>query len=111
MKVIRYNKLIRDKIPQIIKRDNAIPKLSILNQKRFVEELKKKLAEESVELQMASGKKEVLNELSDILEIIQAVARIEKIKWTEIEKKRKVKAKERGGFKKRFFLKEVKELD
>jgi len=43
MKIIRYNKLIRDKIPQIIKRSNAVPKLGILNYKRFTEELKKKL--------------------------------------------------------------------
>ena len=108
MKIIKYNKLIRDKIPQIIKHNNAIPKLVILNQKRFTEELKKKLVEESKELQEASGKKEVLNELSDVLEIIQTVAGIEKIKWSEVEKKRKIKAKERGGFKKRVFLKEVK---
>ncbi len=108
MKIIKYNKLIRDKIPQIIKRNNAIPKLILLNQKRFAEELKKKLVEESKEIQEASGKKEVLNELSDVLEIIQTVARIEKIRWSEVEKKRKIKAKERGGFKKRVFLKEVK---
>lgn len=93
MKVIKYNKLIRDKIPQIIKNSNAIPKLDILDHKRFAEELKKKLVEESVELQKASGKKEVLNELSDVLEIVQTVARIEKIRWNEVEKKREVKAR------------------
>lgn len=111
MKVIKYNKLIRDKIPQIIKRDNAIPKISILNHRRFAEELKKKLVEESAELQKANSKKELLNELSDVLEILQTIARAEKLKWNEIEKKRVIKAKERGGFQKRIFLKEVKELD
>lgn len=80
MKIIKYNKLIRDKIPEVIKRGNAIPKLSILNYKRFTEELKKKLIEESTELQKASGKKEILNELSDVLEIIQTVARLRRNK-------------------------------
>lgn len=110
MKIIKYNKLIRDKIPEIIKRNNSVPKLSILSRKRFVQELKKKLVEESVELQKASGKKEILNELSDVLETIQTVARIEKIRWSEVEKKQKIKTRERGGFKKRIFLQEVKEL-
>jgi len=78
MKIIKYNKLIRDKIPKIIKHDNAVPKISILNHKDFIIELKKKLIEESTELQNAGDKKEILNELSDVLEIIQTIARVEK---------------------------------
>jgi len=35
---------------------------------------------------------------------------LKKIKWNEVEKKKKTKAKERGGFKKRIFLKEIKKL-
>jgi len=110
MKVTKYNKLVRDKIPQIIKADKRVPRLVILNHKRFVEELKKKLVEESVEFQKTRGKKEALNELSDVLEVLQTIVRVQKIKWNEIEKNRRAKNKERVGFKKRIFLKEVKEL-
>jgi predicted house-cleaning noncanonical NTP pyrophosphatase (MazG superfamily) len=111
MKKIKYNKLIRDKIPEIIRRDNAVPKISYLNNKRFIVELKKKLLEEGSELQETNDKKSVLNELSDILEIIQSIAKTEKILWRNVEEKRKLKNKERGGFKKKIFLKEVRELN
>ena len=109
MKVIKYNKLIRDKIPEIIKKDKAIPKVTRLNSKSFEKELKKKLIEESMELQIAQGKKDILKELSDVLEILQAIARIENISWKKIEEQRRERAKKRGGFKKKLFLKEVQE--
>ncbi len=111
MKKIKYNKLIRDRIPEIIRRDNAIPKISYLNNKKFIVELKKKLLEEGGELQRTIDKKSVLNELSDILEIIQSIAEVEKIPWKNVEEKRKLKNKERGGFKKKIFLKEVRKPD
>jgi len=108
MKIIKYGKLIRDKIPEIIKKDNAIPKISILNQKRFKEELKKKIFEEAAELKTAKNKDEIINELSDISEILLAIAKIEKINWKKVEQKRKMKLRERGGFKKKIFLNEVR---
>jgi len=111
MKIIKYNKLIRDKIPAIIKRDRGIPKISRLNNKRFIKELKKKLIEEAIELQKVKGNKDILNELADALEILQSIARVEKIKWPEVENKRAMKNKERGGFKKKIFLKEVRMPD
>jgi len=107
MKKIKYNKLIRDKIPAIIRRDNAIPKISILSQKRFLRELKKKLIEESKELGRVNGKKDLINESADVLEILMAVAKSEKISWKAIESKRVTKLRERGGFKKKLFLKEI----
>lgn len=109
MKVIKYNKLIRDKIPEIIKKDRAVPKVSCLSNKRFEKELKKKLIEESKELQAARGKKDILKELADILEVLQTIARIENVSWNEVKKQRKKRSKKRGGFKKRLFLKEVRE--
>ena len=109
MKVIKYNKLIRDKIPEIIKKDRAIPKVIHLNSKSFEKELKKKLIEESIELQVAQGKKDILKELSDVLEVLQTIARTENISWKKIEEQRRKRAKERGGFKKKLFLKEVQE--
>ena len=109
MKVIKYNKLIRDKVPGIIKKNNAASKISRLNRERFFVELKKKLAEESFELQKAKDKKEFLNELVDVLEVLRSLARVKKISWRAVEIKRKLKNKERGGFSKQLFLKEVRE--
>ena len=109
MKIIKYNKLIRDKIPAIIKKNNATSKISHLSHKRFFEELKKKLIEELLELQKAKNKKEFLNELAGVLEVLRNLARAKKISWRAVETKRKFKNKERGGFNKRLFLKEVQE--
>ncbi|KKU48686.1 hypothetical protein A3H10_00940 [Candidatus Uhrbacteria bacterium RIFCSPLOWO2_12_FULL_46_10] len=109
MKIIKYNKLIRDKIPQIIKQHKAVPKISQLSQRAFVQELKKKLIEESSELKKAKSKKEFLNELADVLEVLRTLARVKKLSWRAVETKRKFKNKERGGFSKGLFLKEVRE--
>ena len=49
-KVIKYNKLIRDKIPEIIKNTGWTPKVRVLNKKEYLKEIKKKLAEEVKEL-------------------------------------------------------------
>ena len=108
MKIIKYNKLIRDRIPEIIKKDGAMPKVSRLNHAKFVKELKKKLVEESNELQMARNRKSLLNELSDVLEILMNIAKVEKLNWKSIENKRKTKKLERGGFDKKLLLKEVR---
>ena len=111
MKTITYNKLVRDKIPQIIARSNAVAKFRFLNNEAFIRELKKKLLEESAELQRARGRKESLNELSDVLEILRTIAEVEKLAWKNVERKRMAKNRERGGFKKKIFLEKVKELD
>ena len=108
MKIIKYEKLIRDKIPEIIKKDNAIPKISILSQKKFIKELKRKIFEEAEELKTAKNKDEIINELADISEILLTIAKTEKINWKRIEQKRKMKFKERGGFKKKLFLNEIR---
>lgn len=107
MKAVKYEKLIRDKIPEIIKKDNAIPKISVLSQKRFLKELKKKLIEEARELEKGRGKEEIINESADILEILMAIAKSEKISWKAIKSKRVTKLQKRGGFKKKLFLKEI----
>ena len=98
-----YNKLVRDKIPKICKKDGEVPKYYILNQARFKKELKKKLIEESRELVRAS-KDKLKNEIVDVYEILLNLAKTFGIKWQEIEKFRKEKNRKRGSFKKRYFL-------
>lgn len=109
MKIIQYNKLIRDKIPEIIAQDNAIPKVSILSPERFREELNRKILEEAQELKEAQSREDVINELADIKEILLAIAVSEGIDWEEVEQKRKTKLAKRGGFENKLFLEEVQE--
>ena len=104
-----YNKLIRNKIPEIIKKDNAIPKISILNDEQFAIALKEKLVEEAKELLEAKTSEEILNELSDVLELVESITTNNKLTITEVEKQKLVKKEKRGGFEKKLFLEYVDE--
>ncbi len=100
----QYQKLIRDKIPQIIKDDNAQPKVRELNSKEFISALKDKVLEEAQELKDTKNKKELLNELADLLQLITTLAKNHNFSLDKVEKKMLQKAKERGAFQKKLFL-------
>jgi len=104
-----YNKLIRDKIPEIIKKDNAVPKISELNDKEFKIALKEKLVEEAKELLEAKTDEEILNELSDVLQLIESIALNNNQSIAQVEKQKEKKKQERGGFDKKLFLEYVDE--
>ena len=99
----KHNKLVRDKIPKICQDNNDQPKYRILSQTEFKKELKKKLLEESKELVKANPG-QLKNEIADVYEVLLALAKTFKIKWSDIERFRKQKNKKRGGFKKKYFL-------
>lgn len=98
-----HNKLVRDKIPQVIESAGGKGSFKILTEKRYEEELKKKLLEESKELAKAP-KEEMLNELADVLELVKSIGSEYKIRFSKIEKFQEEKREKRGGFKKRLFL-------
>jgi predicted house-cleaning noncanonical NTP pyrophosphatase (MazG superfamily) len=106
---ITYNKLIRDSIPEIITADNAIPKISILSDTQFTLALKQKVVEEAMELLETKSRDDVLNELSDILELVETILLDHKITKEEIEEKKLSKRNKRGGFTERLFLEYVDE--
>jgi len=99
-----YNKLIRDKIPEIISADNEIPQIRKLQQSEFRKELKKKVSEEAQELVHATRKTDILNEIVDIQELLDWLANEFKITKSEIKKYQNEKNKKRGSFKKKLFL-------
>ncbi|MGR3777098.1 nucleoside triphosphate pyrophosphohydrolase [Bacillus paramycoides] len=102
-----YNKLIRDKIPQIIKNNGKTPTTRILPQDEYIKEICKKTEEELTEYLEAKTKEHKLEELADLLELINALAEHEGTTLEEINNIRTKKAKERGGFQNRTFLIEV----
>lgn len=108
---IVYNKLIRDRIPEITKADGWISETKILNKKEYILELRKKILEEAKELNEGSGHKNLVEELADIQEIIDAILEVKNIKFSDFRKVQTKKRQKRGGFKKRLFLiKTVKEI-
>ena len=98
-----HKKLIRDKIPGIIKKSGEDYETRVLGKAEFEKELKKKLTEESKELAKAP-KVKLLNELADVLELTKSIASYYKIPFSKLEKFQEDKRKKRGGFRKKLFL-------
>lgn len=101
---MKYNKLVRDKIPEIIKQDNSIPITHIADNEEYWDKLKEKLKEEVDEFLKESTEEE----LTDILEIVYAIRDYKKINPEKLEQFREQKAQKRGGFKKKIILDEVR---
>ncbi len=98
-----YNKLVRDRIPEIILKDNELPSTRILNDEEYIQELNKKLQEEVNEYLEAEN----IEEMVDILEVIRAILDYKGVTYEEIEEKRIKKATKRGAFKEKIYLEKV----
>jgi predicted house-cleaning noncanonical NTP pyrophosphatase (MazG superfamily) len=95
--LIKYNKAIRDKIPEIIKSSGKNCNVKVLDDDVFLAEMEKKLVEELHEYQESKD----VEELADILEVIY---RISELKGVNLDKTRQEKVEKRGGFEKNLFL-------
>jgi predicted house-cleaning noncanonical NTP pyrophosphatase (MazG superfamily) len=102
-----YNKLVRDKIPEVIQSTGKSFRTRILNPEEYLHELNTKLREESEEYHLAKDDQAALEELADMLEVIRAIAEARGSSWQELEDTRVQKAKARGGFSDRVFLIDV----
>lgn len=100
-----YNKLVRDKIPEIIEKSGKTCTVEKLTDEKYIVMLDAKLTEELAEYQESKS----LEELADLLEVMGAVVKARGYSWDELTKVRKKKLEERGGFEKRILLKEVYE--
>jgi predicted house-cleaning noncanonical NTP pyrophosphatase (MazG superfamily) len=104
-----YNKLVRDRIPEIIEQGGKTYNTRILNEFEYKKELRTKLTEELNEYLESTDDKEAMEELSDILELLHALTAIHGSNVEELESIRADKAKKRGGFKQRIFLIDVQD--
>ena len=102
---ITYNKLVRDRIPEIIEADGKNCKTRILSDEEYIQYVDAKLDEELAEYHKDGS----LEELADLLEVIRAAAVARGGSIDEVEAIRARKAEKRGGFEKRIFLIEVEE--
>jgi len=94
-------KLVRDKIPEILKEKDEKFELKIANDTEYWKLLKKKLEEEVKEFLESEN----TEELADILEVIYAICKFKGIKIEDIERIRKEKLEKYGGFEKRYIIK------
>lgn len=101
-----YNKLVRDNIPDIIRSNKETPVTRILNDEEYKSALEKKLYEEYNEVISSAGFDRV-EELSDMLEVIESLAKLENSSLEEVIKTAKDKSNKRGSFNKKIFLEKV----
>jgi predicted house-cleaning noncanonical NTP pyrophosphatase (MazG superfamily) len=104
-----YNKLIRDKIPQIIDKEGKSYTLRTLSNEEYVVELKTKLGEELKEYLSAADDTNAVEELADLLELVQTLSTVHGASPQELEEVRRKKADKRGGFQEKLFLVEVQD--
>ncbi|MDS0525913.1 nucleoside triphosphate pyrophosphohydrolase [Clostridium sp. SHJSY1] len=100
----KYNKLVRDKIPEIIKRTGKECEFIIAPKERRYEFLEAKLKEEVEEFLEDKN----LEELADIMEVLFGLANNLGYSEEDLLKMREKKKEERGGFKEGIVLKCVK---
>ena len=104
MKTIKYYKLVRDKIPELIEKEGKESVCSILSDEEYLEFLDRKLSEELEEYLEDKS----MEELADLLEVMMAVAKARGSSIEEVERIRQQKADKRGGFEKKILLEEVR---
>jgi predicted house-cleaning noncanonical NTP pyrophosphatase (MazG superfamily) len=101
--IIKYDKLVRDKIPEIIENSNKEFQIHTVDEKATIQYLIKKFDEELAEFKEAYSKEE----LADVLELIHGLAYQLDYDMEEIEAIRQDKHEKRGGFEQRIVLDHV----
>ncbi len=94
-----YNKLVRDKIPEILDKKRVYYEKRIAGAEEYKSELVKKLKEETEEYSQDGS----LEELADVLEVIEAIKKLPE--YANVEDVRLKKKEERGGFEEKIILK------
>jgi predicted house-cleaning noncanonical NTP pyrophosphatase (MazG superfamily) len=95
-----YNKLVLDRIPEVIAADGKQCATEILSDAAYLEKLHQKLREELDEYLHGQD----LSELADLLEVIYAVAKVKGMSKEGLEQIRAAKHEQRGGFERKILL-------
>ena len=100
-----YNKLVRDRIPEIIEASGATCVTEILSDEDYLKMLDAKLDEELAEYHQDQN----VEELADLMEVIYACASARGYTREELERVRTEKVARRGAFEKKILLVETRE--
>tara|TARA_B110000914_G_C15443936_1_gene437481 strand:+ start:296 stop:625 length:330 start_codon:yes stop_codon:yes gene_type:complete len=103
----KYNKVIRDKIPEIIADSGKKYTLKQLDDASFLAEIEKKLIEEVNEYSESKD----IEELADLLEVIYRISELRGVNSDELDEIRKEKAEKRGKFDDNLFLIDAEKND
>jgi predicted house-cleaning noncanonical NTP pyrophosphatase (MazG superfamily) len=101
-----HNKLVRDKIPDMIEKSGRKAKYYVLSEEEYLAALDKKLFEEVNEYQADKS----LEEMADVLEVLYTICKARGYSVEELEGKRVEKLIHRGGFDKKLFLEYAEDM-
>lgn len=104
-----YNKLVRDKILEIIEADGLKYNARVLEPQELLIEVKAKMIEEAKEFQGADTANESVEELADVLELVHTALSALGVTYEELEEVRLQKKEKRGGFEKAIYLVDVED--
>lgn len=103
MKQIQYNKLVRDRIPEIIEASGKTCVTEILSDEAYLKMVDAKLDKELAEYH----KDQNIEELADLLEVVHAATIARGYTLEQLEQVRAEKTAKRGGFTRKLLLKAV----
>lgn len=99
-----YNKLIRDRILEIIEADGLSYNARTLATEEHLTEIKKKLYEEVKEFDETTNEQDAIEEMADVLELLHAALKVYGKSFDELEAVRVKKKEKRGGFDQGLYL-------
>lgn len=99
-----YHKLVRDRIPEIIRQSGKECRARVLAGEELLLHLRDKLQEETAEYLDATSDQASLEELADVVSVIEALLSLHGADWTTLMKVKATKDKARGGFTRGIFL-------
>ncbi|MFC4436108.1 MULTISPECIES: nucleoside triphosphate pyrophosphohydrolase [Natrialbaceae] len=100
-----YNKLVRDRIPEIIEEQDERPVTHVADDEEYADRLAAKLLEEAREFEESRDPEE----LADVLEVVDAILEAQNRSRESIERTRREKRAERGRFEERIVLERVED--
>lgn len=92
-----YNKLVRDRIPEIIRTSGRDCGTKIMSDAEYIQALRDKLIEEAQEAAYAEGD-ELIKELADLYEVIDALMLVAGIDRQVVLNRQQERSEKRGGF-------------
>lgn len=104
-----HNKLVRDRIPEIIENDHKTCATRILNDEEYLACLKSKLLEECHEVIDAEDEDNIKKEIADVLEVLEALENTLHINHQEVLSIKQKKARSNGAFDKKIYLEYVED--
>lgn len=105
--IFRLEKLVRDRIPELMAEPGNVLEVLTLDHKAHILALKEKLKEEAQEVFVAKSREQLIEEIADVTEVLDALTLKLSIKKSEIEAIKRTKSLKKGGFDRGLFVKTV----